>query len=307
MSPRTIVVTGASGLLGRAVVEKFRSNGDDVRALAWTRADKDQSYTKLDLMDEPAVEDFFSRTKVDVVVHCAAERRPDVAEADPAKAAKINAAVPAHLARLSGTHGFTLFYISTDYVFNGRNPPYNVDDQPDPLQAYGRQKRDGEIAVLNEQAQGAHATVLRVPVLYGRTEYNAESAINILRDVVEDQSGKEYHMDHYQVRFPTNVSDIGRVLVDLTRLNKPLPAIMHYSSPAPPMTKYDMTKIIAKHLGLPIQHVVPDANKPIVKPGQTERPENTQLATDALKELGVDTREDETFDEWWGRYIAETK
>ena len=36
-----------------------------VRALAWTRADKDQSYTKLDLMDEPAVEDFFSRTKVD--------------------------------------------------------------------------------------------------------------------------------------------------------------------------------------------------------------------------------------------------
>lgn len=90
-------------------------------------------------------------------------------------------------------------------------------------------------------------------------------------------------------------------------LNKPLPAIMHYSSPAPPMTKYDMTKIIAKHLGLPIQHVVPDANKPIVKPGQTERPENTQLATDALKELGVDTREDETFDEWWGRYIAETK
>lgn len=101
--------------------------------------------------------------------------------------------MPAHLARLSGTHGFTLFYISTDYVFNGRkwvpsdnkansSPPYNVDDQPDPLQAYGRQKRDGEIAVLNEQAQGAHATVLRVPVLYGRTEYNAESAINILRD-----------------------------------------------------------------------------------------------------------------------------
>jgi hypothetical protein len=35
--------------------------------------------------------------------------------------------------------------------------------------------------------------------------------------VVEDQSGKEYKMDHYQVRFPTNVSDIGRVLYDLSR------------------------------------------------------------------------------------------
>ena len=67
--------------------------------------------------------------------------------------------------------------------------------------------------------------------------YNAESAVNILQDVmsssqlpvygsaedkltclvVEDQSGKEYKMDAYQVRFPTNVSDVGRVLVHLTR------------------------------------------------------------------------------------------
>lgn len=35
--------------------------------------------------------------------------------------------------------------------------------------------------------------------------------------MVEDQSGKEYKMDHYQVRFPTNVSDIGRLLYDLAR------------------------------------------------------------------------------------------
>ena len=62
------------------------------------------------------------------------------------------------------------------------SPPYQVDDSPDPLQAYGRQKRDGEIAVLAEQKNGAPATVLRVPVLYGKTEYNAESAINVLRD-----------------------------------------------------------------------------------------------------------------------------
>jgi hypothetical protein len=50
---------------------------------------------------------------------------------DPAKAAKINAAVPAHLARLSREKGFTLVYISTDYVFNGRKwvagPPRSVE------------------------------------------------------------------------------------------------------------------------------------------------------------------------------------
>jgi S-adenosylmethionine synthetase len=44
-------------------------------------------------------------------------------------------------------------------------PPYEVDDEPDPLQMYGRQKRDGEVAVLKEREGGARVTVLRVPLL----------------------------------------------------------------------------------------------------------------------------------------------
>jgi S-adenosylmethionine synthetase len=35
--------------------------------------------------------------------------------------------------------------------------------------------------------------------------------------VIQDQSGKDYKMDHVQVRFPTNVEDVGRVIYDLTR------------------------------------------------------------------------------------------
>jgi S-adenosylmethionine synthetase len=45
------------------------------------------------------------------------------------------------------------------------SPPYEVEDEPAPLQMYGRLKRDGEVATLAEQAKGAKATVLRVPVL----------------------------------------------------------------------------------------------------------------------------------------------
>lgn len=93
--------------------------------------------------------------------------------------------MPQHLAQLSAQHGFKLVFISTDYVFNGRpgGAPYEVDAEPDPLQSYGLQKRDGENAVKAERAKsGAQATILRVPILYGATTYNAESAVNILRD-----------------------------------------------------------------------------------------------------------------------------
>ncbi|WRT67063.1 dTDP-4-dehydrorhamnose reductase [Kwoniella shivajii] len=300
MVKTTVVITGASGLLGRAVTAEFESSGDEVIKLANSRAGKDSSYTKLDLMDEEAVNGFFqTHGKIDG----AAERRPDVAEADPEKAAKINAVVPAHLAALANQRKFLLFYISTDYVFNGKNPPYDVDASPDPLQMYGRQKLDGEKAVLAEREKGAKVTVLRVPILYGKTEYNAESAVNILRDVVQDQSGKQYKMDAYQVRFPTNVEDIGRVLYDLSHVDKPLPPILHYATPSPALTKYDMTTIISKHLSLPIDHVIRDTNKP--GPEATPRPENTQLSTKALEELGIDVSERKTFDEWWKSYIGE--
>ena len=47
---------------------------------------------------------------------------------------------------------------------------------------------------------------------YGPAPKNFDSAVNILVDVVKDQSGKQYKMDHYAVRYPTNVLDIGKFL-----------------------------------------------------------------------------------------------
>lgn len=42
-------------------------------------------------------------------------------------------------------------------------------------------------------------------------------ALNLLTEVVKDQSGKKYSMDDYQIRNPTNVADVARILYDLAR------------------------------------------------------------------------------------------
>lgn len=65
--------------------------------------------------------------------------------------------------------------------------------------------------------QGGTGTILRVPVLYGDVQYNAESAITILLDVVLDvaKGEKEVKMDAWALRRPTNVADVARVLVAL--------------------------------------------------------------------------------------------
>ncbi|KAG6849369.1 hypothetical protein H0H93_009063 [Arthromyces matolae] len=199
---------------------------------------------------------------------------------------------------------FTLVYISTDYVFDGTSPPYTPSSVTNPLQSYGQSKRDGELAVLG--VDGASVIVLRVPVLYGPAPKNSDSAINILVDVVKDQSGKQYKMDHYATRYPTNVVDIAKFLVRLSGRKGSTPPILHYSA-AEPYTKYEICLVFAKILNLPHSHIVPDAEPP-TGAGATTRPRDCQLYTRETEDLHVGENGDASlglslFEEWWSQYL----
>ncbi|KAF8190557.1 hypothetical protein BJ912DRAFT_965520 [Pholiota molesta] len=274
-----VAVTGASGVLGSAVLKAFQAKeGINVVGLANSRAG--EGLQKLDLTNEEDVEAFVAKFKPNWVIHCAAERRPDVAEKDPEAAQRLNADVPGLLASLSKKLKFKLVYISTDYL-------------------YGKSKRDGELAVLG--VDGAHVIVLRVPVLYGPTLKNSDSAINILLDVVQDQSGKTYKMDHYATRYPTNVVDIANFLVRLTDIKDTIPPILHYSGDEP-YTKYEICLTFAKILGLPHKHIIPDAEPP-TGAGATTRPRNCQLYTKETEDLVEGGLGLSLFEEWWNEAL----
>jgi S-adenosylmethionine synthetase len=72
------------------------------------------------------------------------------------------------------------------------------------------------------------------------------------------------------------------------------------------MTKYDMTVIIGKHLNLPIDHIAANTEKPAPGSG-TQRPENTELSSKKLEEIGVETKEQMSFDAWWAEYAKDIK
>jgi S-adenosylmethionine synthetase len=116
---------GASGVLGRAATKYFHSQNDTVIPLSFTRTTQPDSslppYQKLDLLDFDATREFFrAQGKVDVIVHCAAERRPDVAEQDPERAEKLNKDVVAVLVEIAEELECLMIYVSTDYVFDGK-------------------------------------------------------------------------------------------------------------------------------------------------------------------------------------------
>lgn len=308
-----ILVTGASGLLGRAVVHECTRAGHDVKGVAFSRASDE--LLQVDLTDARAVQAMVQRERPDIVVNLAAERRPDVVEKNPAAARKLNVEMPGVLAKECRALDSPAYFlhISTDYVFDGRNPPYNVASEPNPLNAYGKSKREGEVVVLEAALPGA-ATNLRLPVLYGETEYNGESAVNVLLDAICPKDNSRVKMDAHSVRYPTNVADVARVIEQLAALYQKQ---MHSSSPSMPdtlhfsaqeaMTKYDMCLVMSRlwnqvcgEAVSTVDHLDPqyeaDPN------AGTQRPGHCKLDVSALEELGIGVK-CVPFDEWWHGYF----
>uniref|UniRef100_A0A3Q2Z6A5 Methionine adenosyltransferase 2 subunit beta n=1 Tax=Hippocampus comes TaxID=109280 RepID=A0A3Q2Z6A5_HIPCM len=278
---RRVLVTGASGLLGRAVLKEFQKRGCAVTGTAYRRAGP--CLLRCDLTDEDAVKTLMSQCKPHVVVHCAAERRPDVVERHPEAAENINVHATAILAREAACCGAFLLYMSSDYVFDGRRPPYGQDDAPSPVNAYGRSKMEGERQTLRYCTRSA---VLRVPVLFGEVESVSESAVTALWPKVlrGATAGETCALDHCQQRFPTHTQDVAAVCWNICRADDSIRGIFHYSAKEQ-MTKYEMALAMARAFNLPSDHLIPLTEQPAGV--AAARPLNPRLDCSRLEVLGL--------------------
>ena len=180
----TILVTGGNGQLGCSL---RLASAESSHRFIFTDVEA------LDITSAAAVETFFEREKVDIVVNCAAYTAVDLAEEDEAKADDINHKAVALLADACKRYDATLIHISTDYVFSGEaDAPYNEESTPAPINVYGRTKLSGERAVAES---GCKSIVLRTSWLYsefGRNFCKTMQSLTATRPeikVVADQIG----------------------------------------------------------------------------------------------------------------------
>ncbi|MBU0498484.1 MAG: dTDP-4-dehydrorhamnose reductase [Gammaproteobacteria bacterium] len=119
----------------------------------------------LDLSNLMAVQRFLETERPAIILNAAAYTAVDRAEQEEPDAVRLNAELPALLARWSAECAAPLIHFSTDYVFDGtKTEPYGEDDVPNPLNVYGRSKLAGDLALLD----GAWAPfVFRVSWVYG--------------------------------------------------------------------------------------------------------------------------------------------
>ncbi|MGF6569744.1 dTDP-4-dehydrorhamnose reductase [Paraburkholderia sp. GAS333] len=288
----TVAVIGASGLLGRALVDELaQQSGWQVVATAFSRPGPNT--VALDIRDAQAVERFVETEAPDALVIAAAERRPDVCEHDPALARALNVDAVRTLAAAANRRGAWTLSISTDYVFDGTHPPYQHDSTPAPLNAYGHSKLEGERALIETTSLGC---VLRLPLLYGPVVSWAESAVTSLVPAIaasastngaNDTSGKPAVMDAWAIRYPTFTPDVAfviRQMLERHSRGETIRGMVQWSGDEP-MTKYEIAIRLADALQLDAR-LTPQRTPTDTTP----RPHNCHLASSQLEALGIGRR-----------------
>jgi dTDP-4-dehydrorhamnose reductase len=151
-----LLVIGSGGMLGRAVARDAARLGHDVVALG---------RVELDVTDADHVARVVAAAGPRAVVNCAGYTDVDGAESHEAQALRVNGDGAGNVARAAADAGARVVHVSTDYVFDGsKREPWVESDPVAPLQAYGRTKLAGEVAVA--EANPDHALV-RAAWLFG--------------------------------------------------------------------------------------------------------------------------------------------
>jgi dTDP-4-dehydrorhamnose reductase len=199
------MVTGASGLVGRAAVSYCLSQGERVIAL---------DRGGLDIADGSKVDAAFDRERPDVIINCGAWTDVDGCEIDPKRAQEVNARGPELLALGCRRVGALLITISTDYVFDGEKDGfYTQRDQPNPQSVYAVSKLDGE---RRAQMAWARTIIVRSGYIFGAGGKNFLSSI-----LGRARRGERLLAINDMFGTPTYAPDLARQLHRLAQLDLP--------------------------------------------------------------------------------------
>ncbi len=258
-----ILVTGAKGQLGWDVAKRLAPDHDVVRF----------DVEQMDLATPSLIGGILSKEEPDLIVHCGAFTAVDKAEEERDLCHRINAEATRAIAAQAVESDTRMIYISTDYVFDGtKQEPYEIDDQPHPINFYGQTKLEGELAVkkLLKKFQ-----IIRTSWVFG------VNGSNFVKTMV--RLGKEREVVRIvsdQVGSPSYTVDLANLIAEMVRSDRY--GTFHATNEGYCSWHQFATEIFRKK-GLKVR-IEPVASKDY--PAKALRPKNSRLSKSSLDEAG---------------------
>ena len=234
---KKILITGASGLLGKALKTLFKSNYDIIPTSK--NYYKYQKNYFLDITNPILIRDIVSATSPDIIINLAALTNVDLCEERPDLAFSVNFA---GLQNIVEIFNGPIIQLSTDYVFDGKAGQYNENSSVNPINVYGRTKLEAEI-FLKENSKDS--LIIRTNVLY---DYVSESPASFLNWVVKSlQDDKKINVVDDQWNNPTWTESISFIINKI--IDNSIIGLYNYGD-KDFMSRYDFAILISKIFNL---------------------------------------------------------
>jgi dTDP-4-dehydrorhamnose reductase len=203
----SILITGANGLLGQKLVVLLKEKGEDFLATGRGASRiplEGVRYQPMDITNAAETLKVITTEKPEVVIHTAAMTNVDQCETDKEGCWLQNVTAVENIVKACEASGAFLLHLSTDFIFDGEDGPYDEEAKANPVSYYGDSKLAAEKAVMAGKIDWAMA---RTVLVYGIAFDMSRS--NIILWVKKSlEEGKTINVVNDQWRTPTLAEDL---------------------------------------------------------------------------------------------------
>ena len=280
-----VLVTGANGLLGQHLIRQLveegkftiHATGKGMSRLPYGPGNG-VTYHSVDLTDFKKAQALVEKISPHIIIHTAAMSQPNDCAADKTACWKTNVGATRVLVKGAQKTNSYFIYVSTDFVFDGAEGPYDEHASPNPINDYGESKLLAEEIV---ELSGLHWAIVRTVLVYGdKVPGGRNNFVLWVKEKLE--KGEAIKVVNDQQRTPTYVEDLAKGI--LLVLMKHAKGVYHISG-KDLCTPYQLAAIVAQLLNKDVSLIEPVTAETFKEPAK--RPLKTGfIITKAVKELG---------------------
>lgn len=202
-----ILIIGASGLVGGNCLRYLSSQNHQCIGTYFSYPAKDTVYYDTLNIDNPGNFDL-NEFSPEVIIHCGALTHVDYCEQHPDESERLTVQSTHNVIEIARKFSSKLIFISTDYIFDGENGPYDEEAIANPISIYGQHKWDAE--ELIKKSNLPHL-ILRITNVYGDEERGKNFVARIIEQAIKGQHlTLKLPVDQYAT--PINAHDIAKAI-----------------------------------------------------------------------------------------------
>lgn len=278
----SILITGVTGLLGTALIQE-NSNNKAIKGIYIGDYEMPNNefidYTICNVTNIDMLFNNFQNDKIDCIIHAGGLANTDICEREPERVYLSNVIGTKNIIELAHLKQAKLVYISTNAVFDGKNPPYSEEDKPNPINRYGATKLECESLVRKSLK---NYLIVRPILMYGLNNENERKSFFIW--VLEKLRNKE-RINIVNDVFENPILSYQCADIIWKLINKDALGIYHIAG-RDVLSRYEAVKVTAKVFSLDATLINPVSSN--FFPNIAPRPKNTSYRTTKIEgELGV--------------------